>query len=52
MLGAIIIAVVIVILIPVGFLMSLSGVAAVLGQLLTSDAEKSHEGSELLETNY
>ena len=37
--------------IPVGFLMTMTGVAGVLGWLLKSDADARHEGSELLELN-
>ena len=48
---AAIIAVVVVVLIPVGFLMSTSIAAGVLGFLLKSDAEERHADSELLETN-
>jgi hypothetical protein len=50
--GPIIIAVVILIIIPVGFLMTNGIVAAIFGYLLSSNAEEMHEGSELLETNY
>ena len=52
MIEAFIIAIVVIVLIPIGFLMSTSIAAAVFGFLLTSNAEKDHEGSELLETNY
>lgn len=52
MLGPIIIAVVVVIAIPVGFLMSTSIAAGVIGFLLKDNAEKSNANSELLETNY
>lgn len=51
MVGALIIIVVLCVAIPVGVLMSGGLGAAVLGGLLKSDADKSHEGSELLETN-
>jgi len=50
--GAIIIAVVVLVLIPVGFLMSTSIAAAAMGFLLKTNAEAANEGSELLETNY
>jgi len=49
---AIIIAVVVLIVIPVGFLMSTSIAAAAVGFLLKTNAEAVNEGSELLETNY
>lgn len=52
MLGPLIIAIVIVILIPVGFLMSTSIAAGVIGFLLKDDAEKRHAGSELIDTNH
>ncbi len=52
MLGPIIIAVFLVVLIPVGFLMSTSLAAGVLGFLLKDDADKRHEGSELIDCNH
>ena len=52
MLGPIIIAVVLLVLIPVGFLMSTSIAAGLLGFLLKDDAEKRHVDSELLDKNY
>jgi hypothetical protein len=48
MIGAIILIVALVVAIPVGFLMSTSIAAALLGQTLTEDAEDRHEGSELI----
>lgn len=39
------------IVIPVGFLVTMTAVAGGLGTLLTRDAAKRHEGSELLELN-
>lgn len=50
--AAIVFAVIVVIVIPVGFLMSTTVAAAVLGALLRSDAEQRHAGGELLDTNY
>ena len=50
MAGAVAIVVVL-LLIPVGFLMTMTGVAGVLGWLLKKDADARHEGSELLELN-
>jgi hypothetical protein len=50
MLGAIILAVAFVVGVPV-LLMSLGGLAALLGTLLTGDAEDRHAGSELIELN-
>ena len=49
MLGAIILIIALVVAIPVGFLMSTSIAAAILGQALTLDAEGRHEGSELVD---
>jgi predicted branched-subunit amino acid permease len=50
MAGAVAIVVVL-LLIPIGFLVSMGALAALLGQLLTRDGEARHEGSELLELN-
>lgn len=52
MLGAIILAVVIIVVIPVGFLMTMAIVSAVMGWTLTDDAEARAEGSELIDLNY
>ena len=51
MLGALILAFVIVVVIPVGVLMSGPIASALLGQTLTEDAEDRNEGSELIELN-
>ena len=51
MIGAIILAIVIVIAIPVGVLMSGGAAAAVIGHFLKEEGEASHEGSELIELN-
>ena len=51
MLGAILLAVVLVIGIPVGLLMSGALGAGLLGWALASDAERRHEGSELIDLN-
>ncbi|MEZ5381437.1 MAG: hypothetical protein R2754_06520 [Microthrixaceae bacterium] len=51
MLGAVIIVVVLLVVIPVGVLASSPIVAALFGQTLTADAEARHEGSELLDLN-
>ncbi len=48
MLGPILIVVAILVVIPVGFLMSTSLVAGLLGFLLSDDADKRHAGSELV----
>jgi hypothetical protein len=50
MLGAVLLAVAFVAFVPV-VLMSLAGVAALLGALLTDDAEQRHAGSELIDLN-
>jgi len=52
MLGPIIITLVLLLAIPVGFLMSTSIAAAVLGFLLKDNAEKTNADSELLDKNY
>jgi hypothetical protein len=51
MLGAIALAVVIVVLIPVGVIMSGAAGAALLGWALKADADDRYEGSELVELN-
>lgn len=51
MLGPLIIAFVIIVAIPVGFLMSTPIAAAIIGFLLKDDAERRHSGSVLVETN-
>ncbi|MDH3679275.1 MAG: hypothetical protein OEV40_04915 [Acidimicrobiia bacterium] len=49
---AIIFAVIVVVVIPVGFLMSTTLAAGALGALLKTDAERRNADSELLDTNY
>ncbi len=49
--GPIVIAFVIVVLIPVGLLMSGGLASAVLGWFLRDDAEDRHQGSELIDLN-
>lgn len=51
MLGAIILAVIIVILIPVSIAMTGGIVAAILGWSLKENGEQTHEGSELIDLN-
>jgi hypothetical protein len=46
--GAIVFIAILVVGIPVGFLMSTTIAAGLLGQTLTEDAEERHEGSELI----
>jgi hypothetical protein len=52
MLGGIIIAVVLIVVIPVGVLISAGLATFILGSALTQDAEARHQDSELLQTNY
>ncbi len=52
MLGPLIMVVILVVVIPVGFLMSTSVAAAVIGFLLKDGSERANAGSELIETNY
>lgn len=52
MIGAILIAIVIIVLIPVGFLMSMAVPASLVGLLLKNKAEADNTGSELVNTNY
>lgn len=51
MTGPVLIVIVLVIVIPVGFLMSGAVASALLGWLVNDDVERSHEGSELLDSN-
>ena len=51
MLGPIIIIAILVVIMPVGVLMSGAVASALLGFLVNDDVDRSHEGSELLETN-
>ena len=51
MVGAVIIVVVLVVVLPVLIIMSGAVVAAILGSTLKAEAERSHEGSELIELN-
>jgi hypothetical protein len=50
-LAGIIIAIVLIVVIPVSVTMSGAGGAALLGFFLCDDAERRHEGSELLDLN-
>ena len=50
MAGAVAIVVVLV-LVPIGFLVTMSAVAGLLGTLLTRDGAARHQGSELVELN-
>jgi hypothetical protein len=52
MIGALLIAVVLVFVLPVLFLITGGAGAASLGWLLKENAESTHEGSELIDTNY
>lgn len=51
MTGAIVIAIAVIVVLPVGMLMSGAVLSAVLGWRLKEEAEIVHEGSELIETN-
>ena len=51
MLGAIIIVVLLVVVLPVVVLMSGGVLSGIIGFFLKKDAEDTHEGSELIETN-
>jgi hypothetical protein len=50
--GALVVAVVLVFVLPVLFLVSGAAGTMVLGVLLKANGETTHEGSELIETNY
>ena len=52
MIGAIIFAIVVIVLIPVGFLMSTAIPAGLVGLLLKNKAEADNADSELVNTNY
>jgi hypothetical protein len=52
MVGAVLIVVVIVIVMPIGFMWMGAAIAAAFGASLKSHAEHRNEGSELIETNY
>jgi hypothetical protein len=49
--GAIVLAVVLVVVFPVVVALSGAGAAGILGFFLKDDADKRHEGSELLDLN-
>jgi len=51
MLGAFILAVIILVIIPVSVAMTGAAVSALLGWALKDNAEATHEGSELIELN-
>ena len=52
MIGALILAFVIVVVIPVGFLMTMAIVSAILGTVLKTNGEAEADGSELIDLNY
>jgi hypothetical protein len=52
MIGVIIFLIVLVVVIPVGFLMSMAVPAAVIGFVLKRGSETDNAGSELIDTNY
>lgn len=51
MLGAVLVAIAIVVVIPVSIMMSGSVIAAVMGWLLKDDADARNAGSELIDLN-
>ena len=51
MIGALVVAVILVFVLPVVFLLTGSAGAVVMGVLLENNVEATHPGSELLETN-
>ena len=51
MIGAIVLAFVILVVIPVAFLLTMGIVSAIMGVALKTNAEAVHEGSELVELN-
>ena len=51
MLGAVIIVLVLVVVLPVGFLVGGAVVAGIMGSALDADARARHEGSELVDLN-
>jgi hypothetical protein len=50
--GALVIAVIIVFFLPIAFLMSGTLGAVTMGWMLKEEAEATHPGSELIDTNY
>lgn len=52
MVGAILIVITVVIVMPIMFMWMGAAIAAAFGASLKSGAEARHEGSELLDTNY
>lgn len=52
MIGAVLVVLACVIVIPVGVMMIGAAVSAFFGAVLKSNAEATHEGSELIDTNY
>lgn len=52
MIGALILAFVIVVVIPVGFLMTMAVVSAILGTALKTNGDAEADGSELIDLNY
>ena len=52
MIPAIVLAFVILVVIPVGFLMSMAIVSAIMGFAMKTNAEAEADGSELIDLNY
>lgn len=51
MAGAVVIVIVLLVVLPIGFIVGGAAVAALLGSTLKERAEVTHEGSELIELN-
>lgn len=52
MLGAVIIVIVLLVVLPVGFLVGGAVIAGLLGSALKADGEARHQGSELVDLNH
>ena len=52
MIGPILMVIALLVAIPVGVMLGCAVIAVVLGFFLKDEADRTHEGSELLETNY
>lgn len=52
MIGAIILAVIIIVAIPVGFLMTMAAVSGIMGFAMKTNADAEADGSELIDLNY
>ena len=52
MVGAVLVVIAVVIVLPITFMLIGAIISAAFGYALKHNAEQTHEGSELLETNY